>query len=217
MQYREQHARAQEELSKREDQLLTCLEYRKKCKYQLAEIQCLRQRLADMEAGQQHAAQQGQRAEQQLGSIQSMVRSQHSVISKDKRYPAGYVSLEPAVKSAPTPGFDSRRQVAKPEPAPGRSDEAAHLLQRVQEVEDRAAYEAQMRLKERENFKAMHQRKLQRMQQEYDELKAKYDAKKRQTANIWGPSQVTWHVLFALLFIVCSRCCLGPLFSAMLR
>ena len=204
-----QHAHAVEELLKLKDQLQTCLEYRKKCKHQLTEIQDLRQRLADMEAGGQHAAQQGQRAEQDLDSTQAMARSQNSAISRKKHWPVGYLSLAPA-RSVPTTGSGSRRQEAMPGPAPGRDNEAARLLQRVQEAEGRAENEAQMRLKERESFKAMHQRKLQRMQQEYDELKAKYDAKKRQTAHIWGPSQVSWRALFTLLLAIYGQCCLGP-------
>ena len=104
-----------------------------------------------------------------------------------------------------------------PGAAAGRDGGTARLLQRVQEAEGRAEYEARMRLKERENFKAMHQRKLQRMQQEYDELKAKYDAKKRQTAHIWGPSQVSWHAIFTLAPDIYRRCCLGPFSSARLQ
>ena len=209
MQHSKQHARAENELSKLKDQLQTCLEYRKKCKHQVTEIQCLRQKLADMEAGGQHASQQGQQVEQHL-STQAMVRSQHSVISKVELPPSGCPSLKPAVRSAPTPGPGSRRKVATPESAPSCDDEAARLLQRVQEAEGRAEREAQMRLKERANFKAMHQRKLQRMQQEHDELKAKYDAKKRQTAHIWEPSQVSWRALFTLLLAISGQCCLGP-------
>ena len=210
MQHSKQHAHAVEELSKLKDQLQTCLEYRKKCKHQLTEIQSLRQRLADMEAGGQHAAQQGQRPEQHMDSTQAMARSQHSAISREKHWPVGYLSLKTTVRSTPSPGSDSRRQEAVPGVTPGRDNEAARLLQRVQEAEGRAEYSAQMRLKERENFKAMHQRKLQRMQQEYDELKAKYDAKKRQTAHIWGPSQVSWHALFPLLCDIHGSCCLSP-------
>ena len=164
-----------DELAKTRDQLQVALEYRKKCRSQQAEIKHLQQKIAGLEAKQQHASEQSWRAGRQPA---------HKRSPKDS--PSASGSLQTPAQRDPSLQPTCSRQVMLAEGVEGQDtftqddqvicSQVAGLLQRLKEAEERAQLEAQKRHSERKNVRAV----LQKREEELKALKAENEGFRRQ-------------------------------------
>ena len=170
---KQQHA---DELAKTRDQLQVALEYRKKCRSQQAELKHLHQRIAELQAKQQHASEQNRRADSQPACQHSLKKSHFTTSSVPRPAQTAQLSAQPTRSHHFMAGAVVESQATSSQDNEVLCSQVTGLLQRLQEAEKRVQQESQKRHAERKNVREV----LRHRDEELKALKAENEGLRQQ-------------------------------------